>query len=45
MVWWLVGDDGGRGAAHSQTQGGGRGWGAENPKPSTTARFGAASGH
>ena len=45
MVWWLVGDDGGRGAAHSQTQGRGRGWGAENPKPNMTARFGAAFGH
>ena len=44
VVWWLVGDDSGRGAAHSQAQGGGRGWGAENPKPSTTARFWAASG-
>ena len=45
VVWWFVGDNGGHGVAHLQVQGGGKGWGAENPKPSTTAQFWAASGH
>ena len=37
--------DSSRGVVHLQAQGGGRGWGAENPKLSTTAQFWAASWH
>ena len=45
VEWLHVGDNSGRGAVHLQAQGGRRGWGAENPKPSVAAWFWATSGH